>query len=230
MSSRELPKRLVSKLPARLQWELKRLWYGRQIKRSAFGAGEPETRVLSEFAKPGSWVVDVGANIGQYSWQLSELVGASGRVIAIEPIPETFALLTANVQRFRHRNVSMLNVALSNEAGIADMHIPRFATGLLNYYQASLAHHASANDTEMYSILKLRFDDLAIAERISLIKVDAEGHDENVLAGMTRTIERHMPYLIVEGPTRRTIDWLAGMGYHPRTLPESPNTIFMPSA
>jgi FkbM family methyltransferase len=228
MASSSFAKRLGSRLPHALQQELKRFRYRRQIKRSEFGAGEPETGILHEYVKPGDWVLDVGANIGQYTWQLSELVGKSGRVLAIEPIPETFALLASNVQHFRHRNVSMLNVALSDSTGIAEMFIPRFDTGLLNYYQASLRHRTSPEEGG-YTILKVRFDDLRIPTPFSLIKVDAEGHDESVLSGLNETLERDRPVLIVEDPTNGVCERMKSLGYVTRKLPGSPNTMFVPA-
>ena len=56
----------------------------------------------------------------------------------LEPVPETFALVLANVLLFRHSNVTLLNIAASDRSGIADMQIPPFETGLNNYYQAKL--------------------------------------------------------------------------------------------
>lgn len=229
MVSESFAKRLGSRLPRALQQELKRYRYRRQIKRSDFGAGEPETRVLHEFVGAGDWVLDVGANIGQYTWQLSELVGESGRVLAIEPVPETFALLTSNVQHFKYRNVSMLNVALSDATGVAEMFIPRFDTGLLNYYQASLRHHETPEEGGC-TILRVRFDDLMLPRPLSLIKVDAEGHDESVLNGLADTLERDRPVLIVEEPTKAVFERMELLGYATRRLPGSPNTMFIPEA
>ncbi|KXZ45788.1 hypothetical protein GPECTOR_50g581 [Gonium pectorale] len=47
--------------------------------------------------RPGDTVVDVGANTGLFTLLASELVGAGGRVVALEPLPATFAVLEANV-------------------------------------------------------------------------------------------------------------------------------------
>lgn len=224
MFVRDYVKHLLSWLPDGLQQELKRLRYGRQIRRGDFGGGEPENAILSRYVRPGDWVLDVGANIGQYTWQLSSLVGPEGRVLAIEPIPATFALLAANAQKFVHRNVSLFNVALSDRASSAPMFIPRLETGMRNYYQASLEHNADAEPN--CSVLTLAFDQFGITHRFALIKIDAEGHDERVLAGMLHTVERDRPVLIVEAPTAWTLEQLVRLGYESLTLPGSPNTIF----
>src|SRR5260370_1452438 len=57
------------------------------VQRSVFlGTYEPhETRMLQTYLQPSMVVVDVGANIGYYTLLAREAVGATGRVIAIEP-------------------------------------------------------------------------------------------------------------------------------------------------
>lgn len=227
MSSKGAAKRLISRLPDSWQFELHRLWCAREIARSRFLTGEPESEILGDFVRAGDWVVDVGANVGQYTLQLSGLVGRAGRVLAVEPVPETFAVLASNVRHFPHTNVTLLNVALSDGAGVAPMFIPRFETGLRNYYQASL-ETARVGEASCH-VLTLPFDQLGIEHRLALIKVDAEGHDEKVLTGMSATIRRDRPVLIVENPNATTRHDLAELGYQERQLAGSPNTVFVTS-
>ena len=52
------------------------------------------TKAMAARLPPGSWVWDVGANVGYYT-KLSQRVGSSGRVYAFEPLPATVATLTA---------------------------------------------------------------------------------------------------------------------------------------
>lgn len=47
---------------------------------------------------PGDWALDIGANVGHYTKRMSDLAGPEGRVIAFEPVPDTFAVLCANAQ------------------------------------------------------------------------------------------------------------------------------------
>src|SRR5438128_7943415 len=135
----DLLKRIVARLPDRWQFELRRFRYARQIAQGTFDTPEPEYKLLSQWIKPGDWVLDIGANVGHYTKRLSELVGDHGRVIAFEPVPTTFHLLAANVQLFEHSNVTLINAAASDKLGIAGMSMPVFSTGLTNYFQASIS-------------------------------------------------------------------------------------------
>ncbi|MFA6235219.1 MAG: FkbM family methyltransferase, partial [Bacteroidota bacterium] len=94
-----------------------------------FETWEPEYHILDQLVSEGEWVIDVGANVGYYSKKFSDLVGPRGRVIAIEPVPETFAFLASNTLLFDNLNVSLLNLAASDASTIVRMEIPVDAAG-----------------------------------------------------------------------------------------------------
>jgi len=219
-----LVKKIVSKLPCRWQNEIKRLYFARQIKKNKFFTDEPEYNILHQLINQGDWVVDVGANVGHYTKRLSELVGPSGRVIALEPVSDTFSLLSANVNLFPFSNISLINVAASDKLAIAGVSVPRFSSGLSNYYEARIS---SASNSIM-SVLTITLDSLCIDHPIRLVKIDAEGHEDFVLRGMGGIIEKYHPVLIVENPSDDAIRNLASSGYLNETLPKSPNVLFRP--
>jgi FkbM family methyltransferase len=217
---------LAAKLPYRWQYEIKRIYYAIQIKRGVFGSAEAEYKLLPQFIRPGDWVIDIGANAGPYTKRLSELVGRQGRVIAFEPVPATFSLLAANAQLFAHANVTMVNAAVSDKTDVVGMTIPRFPTGLTNYYEARLSPAAGSQLT----VLTLSVDSLGLSQRVALVKIDAEGHEAFVLSGMQRLLSDHHPILIVETGSDEVIAGLTAMGYLPERLPGSANVMFRPCA
>ena len=63
------------------------------------GAYEPHlTAVFERYCHAGMTVVDVGANLGDYSLLASHLVGPSGKVVALEPNSENCRLLLSSVR------------------------------------------------------------------------------------------------------------------------------------
>src|SRR5439155_13217911 len=102
-------------LPPGVAQEVRRRHYYRVLAKGK--VDEPELALLGLFVKPGACVVDVGANFGLYTKALAELVGPSGRVYSIEPVPETFDILTANVARLGLSNVVPMRYAVSDSDG-----------------------------------------------------------------------------------------------------------------
>lgn len=216
-------KRVASLFPIRLQQELKRLRFARQVRNGKFLTSEPEFQRLAEWVQPGDWVVDVGANIGHYTCELSRLVQASGRVFSFEPIPHTFELLAANVALLRDSNVTLLNAALSDNMRVVGMSLPTFDSGLGNFYQASItgdSRHVT------YRVAALTLDSLGLSQMPVLIKIDAEGHEFQVLKGMQSILRNAGPRLIVEGTDPAVEVFLGDLGYHFQLFPDSPNRLF----
>ena len=217
-------KQIAASFPHRLQNKLKSIHFARQIKKGTFISNEPEYKLLDKLMCPGDWVVDIGANVGHYTKRFSELVGAHGRVIAFEPVPTTFFLLSANTQLFPFQNVTLINSAVSDKLDIVRMSIPIFTSGLSNYYQA----HISSDKNSAVAVLTMSLDSMEITRKISLIKIDAEGHEAFVLAGMRKLIEKWHPILIVETNSKEVIAGLESSGYEPDKIHNSPNVLFKP--
>ena len=217
-----LLKKLAARLPHRWQTELKLIHYRRQINKGNFVTDEPEYKILNNFISAGDWVVDIGANVGHYTKRFSELVGAHGRVIAFEPVPTTFSILSANIQLFAHPNVTLINAAASDKLDVVGMSMPKFSTGLTNYYEA----HLSSTADSALSVLTMSLDSLCINRDVALVKIDAEGHEASVLDGMRKLIEESHPVLIVETGSKQLIADLTALGYVSERLHNSPNVLF----
>ncbi len=211
-------KRVAARFPRQIQHELRRHYYSWQIRRGRFATHEREFQILESFVEAGDWAIDVGANVGHYTARLSKLVGPAGRVIAFEPVPRTFELLTANARQFPYPNVTLMNVALSDSPAVAAMDVP---TGEGGAYLAHLTEH----DTGL-NVLCVPLDAITLPRPVRLVKIDAEGHELSVLRGMKQLLQRDRPALIVEVSHDESVEFLRGFGYTKEKLPSSPNCIF----
>ena len=215
-------KNLSSRLPIRTQQKLKRWHFMHQLRTNQFTTPEPEYERLEDWVGAGDWVIDLGANIGHYTVRLSRLVGPSGRVMAFEPVPETFEILTSLVSASGAHNVSLFNVAASaGVVGVAGMSLPQFTSGLTNYYMASLTSTGGE-----FVVMTLPLDGLMPPKRVSLVKVDVEGHEIQALRGMQALLIRDRPRLIVEGRSGEVATFLESLGYRFIELKGSPNRVF----
>ncbi len=217
-----LLKRLASRLPFPARQTLRAWKYGLQAASGRFRSDEPEFHQLGDWVRMGDWVLDIGANVGQYTLRLSELVGREGRVIAFEPILETAEILATMARRARYRNVTLFNVAVSERAGLLRFLVPGGAAGLPNYFQARVSRDGDR------TIPCLALDELPFPHRIALVKIDVEEHEVPVIRGMRNLIERDHPILIIEGHEGIYPEFLAGYGYvmQPKTS-GSCNLVFL---
>ena len=146
-----------------------------------------EIRMLEAVAAnfPQGTVLDVGANIGNHTLYLAKFTSA--RVIhAFEPMPKSFYHLKSNVLLNRCDNVVLHNFALSDKAGSARMEFP----DPINQGMAKISNRGT-------EVQLLKLDDLNF-EEVSLIKIDVEGHEMNVLRGGFETLQRCRPHVYVE--------------------------------
>jgi FkbM family methyltransferase len=215
-----LAKRIAARMPARTQEVLKRYHFARQIRGRRFATAEPEFVLLDSLVKPGDWALDIGANVGHYTLRLAELVGPTGRVIAFEPVPATFALLANNVRIARATNVSLVNAAASDCTRAVGMRIPLFATGLRNYYEAALADGETDTTT-----LALRIDDVIAALPVNMVKIDVEGHERAALDGMQELIATRHPTMILETTSNDVVASVEAMGYQCERIAGSVNVV-----
>lgn len=214
-------KNFAARMPSSWQLEIRRHLYRRQIRRGVFTTHEPEYGLLSSFLSDGDWAIDIGANIGHYTKGMSDLVGARGRVIAFEPVADTFSLLAANVQNYRCQNVTLVNAAASDKTGVTGIAIPRLTNGLFNYYEATVVSNGDG-----LPVMTLALDALDLPTAVRLVKIDAEGHELSVLKGMRQLLTRDKPALIVEVSGEAVHALLTEMGYTRETLANSPNHIY----
>jgi FkbM family methyltransferase len=221
-------KSVASRFPRQLQQELKRVHFWRQLRSGTFATAEPEYAQLGDWIKAGDWVIDVGANVGHYTVRLSELVGDAGRVLAFEPVPDTFELLAANLAYVGAHNVSLFNVALSDDTAVMALSVPLFSSGLANFYCAGLTSTSPwpYNPRTAFDVFTVALDTLTLPKPVTLIKLDVEGHELQALRGMARLLCRDRPRLIVENATDEICTFLRDLDYESLQLPESPNRVF----
>ena len=178
------------------------------------GTAEPHLqKIIKEYVGSGDIVYDIGANIGYMSLSLAKLVGASGRVIAFEPVPRNIASFRENIQVNRLANVQLLEFAASDKRGEA---VIRFAENLA---MASLIWHRNDPSATEVTVKTVSIDELVESGDLSnpsFIKIDVEGAEGNVLLGMRRALAAARPVLFVEcSDAGRETAWnlLTGLGY-----------------
>jgi len=164
-------------------------WCDYEISSSFF---EPEVKQVFK-PKMGEVVIDVGAHIGLYTVRSARAVGKGGLVIALEPDPETFALLNLNVNLNKSGDVVTLRRAAYESDG----------TSILHRSVGSGGHslvRVSEETTGEIEVPTITLDTLARMfdlDRVDWVKIDVEGAELAVLKGANNAL-RMVKSLIVE--------------------------------
>ncbi|HUS52536.1 MAG TPA: FkbM family methyltransferase [Thermohalobaculum sp.] len=133
----------------------------------------PVREVLEATLKPGDVFIDAGANIGAFTLLGARLVGPEGRVIAVEMMPDTAALLRNHIAINGLGWVEVVEQALSDQSGVELIaRVPRLLAG-----QASIVRDTFRTDDLIeHRVRTTTLDDLAAGlDQIALMKIDVEG-------------------------------------------------------
>jgi FkbM family methyltransferase len=161
---------------------------------------EPDLGVVKYLVRPGDTVLDIGANIGYYTRFLSERVGVAGCVYSVEPVPITFEILAAGIEKFDLTNVELHNCAVSDQEGRATMEVPSYETGGMNLYQARITTAGGKGSQAHFEVDVRTVDSLVagVVESIAFVKVDVEGVEFACLKGARNMIARAHPAWLIE--------------------------------
>lgn len=138
-----------------------------------------EVRILDQYIREGDKVLDAGANIGYHTLHFARKVGNDGLVIAVEPFPETGAILAKNIieNGFSH-NVRVIIAACSSKQDFMPLQISSEEGNPLN--PASLKIGTRGKDK--FYVHTLTVDQLCAT--FDFAKIDVEGQEYQVLLGM----------------------------------------------
>jgi FkbM family methyltransferase len=158
-------------------------------------SAEQELHYLDRIVPEGAVTVDVGANCGLYTRRLARL---SRQVYAFEPSHQMADLL----RRTSASNVSVHEIALSDQTGSAELFIPQGEHEPV-YGLASLEPAVSAANRQVVSVsVPTARLDAIVHQDVAFVKIDVEGHELNVLNGAVELLEHSQPVFLVEAEDR----------------------------
>lgn len=155
---------------------------------------ESEVSCLRQLVNAGDTVLDIGANIGDLTVPLAQMVGESGSVYAFEANPSNFNYLCANLALNDLTNVRPINCYVTPAGG-----------GVNTYFTG-----------DRWRAQTTAIDDLQLPA-CALIKIDVDGAERTVLESGGATVARHRPILYFENDVRDAsaalLAYTLGLGY-----------------
>jgi FkbM family methyltransferase len=171
--------------------------------------------------QPGDILLDVGANIGWFAVFFDRLAPAGAEVLAFEPDPLNYELLTHNLRVNDCRKVTPVMRAVSDA---------RRTSRLYLYPDKNRGRHSlvPSEGREVVDVETITLDEFLgeRARRVRFMKMDIEGHEYAALAG-ARELLRHLPALLMEyspglypagGGKEEILALLFGQGFVPHRI------------
>ncbi len=150
-------------------------------------------KLFLRFVQSEDVFLDIGANVGAYTL-LAASLATNGRVIGVEPMPETFARLEENIMRNGLIDrVDLVNKALGKESGFVMFQAQVPST------HSHVVVDAGARDNEV-RIPCTTLDELAEELRITrcdFVKIDVEGYEEHVILGGRNFFKALAPKIVL---------------------------------
>jgi len=169
-----------------------------------------------QFVHPGDTIWDIGANVGLFTIAAAQKAGPNGSVLAVEPDPWLAALLqrTVDAQPSTAASIHILPVAVSNQVGVETLHIAK--RNRASNHLASIPEHSQAGGTrETLQVQCITLDSLLdqIPDQTpaqtpdptlppSLVKIDVEGSEIDLLHGSHRLLSEIRPIIMCESQHR----------------------------
>jgi len=139
----------------------------------------------------GTVFIDIGANIGMYSIPAS-LNKKDVKVISVEAQPEIARILKNNFSLNKIKNFKVIEKAATSSQ--CSLYINSIS-GIENENTGDNRVDSSRGDIEIEG---QRIDSLEIDTKVSMIKIDVQGHDYEALIGCEKIIDRDLPKILIE--------------------------------
>lgn len=154
-----------------------------------------EYQLLAQWLEPGDQFLDLGANLGLYSFAALPAVGPGGQVVAVDAAPYVVEKLQLSARLLGAANLQMVQTAVTDRSGEISFYVcpSGFITGEQSLRPpASLLGQSVQVTVPATTLLDLQRT-RALDDRLSVVKIDIEG---------------------AEGPALRTVppDWLTPDG------------------
>ena len=148
--------------------------------------------IVKREVKKGDIVVDIGANIGYYVLLEAQLIGDTGKIYAIEPVPSNYELLRKNIQINGYSNIESYQFAIGDAHGFHPI-------VLSTHRNKPTLRDVAGTNKEKYMTGKTMVEVVTLDDFLknkpypNMIRMDVEGYEYQIIRGMKNTLQRKLP-------------------------------------
>jgi FkbM family methyltransferase len=161
---------------------------------------ESEIHFIRKFLKKGMNCIDIGSNYGIYTLAIAKCIGDNGHIHAFEPTKSIMPYFLWSIRNNNFNNIIYNQYALSDKTGIA----------LLSHEENTETNKIINNYNEKTRGVVTRTLDAYVEQNdlinIDFIKIDAEGHEVNIIDGALKFLKNNSPLIMFEIRTNDIIN------------------------
>jgi FkbM family methyltransferase len=153
--------------------------------------------------KKGDVILDVGSFIGYGSMRLAQIVGDSGKVIAVEADPTCGQLLEKNITSNDFKNIEIIKKAAWNENCSMSFYKKR-------KQENSLVNEIIESDNKI-TVEAVKLDDVIIElglEKLTHVSFTINGAEPEAIQGLSSVLDLYSPSILAAGWYRRGSDFI----------------------
>jgi FkbM family methyltransferase len=165
--------------------------------RAIFYTGDYDRRITwicRQLLRPGDCFLDIGACLGEVGFYAAQFVGPSGQVHLFEPQPRSANRIRVSAELNRFKHVFIHEIALSDQDGSLDFFVPRGHTGMGSL---TTSGHGEVDTLKVRVQKSGTYLDKLHLPRIRAVKIDVEGHEEQVIGGAMDFLRLNKPAAII---------------------------------
>jgi FkbM family methyltransferase len=161
---------------------------------TTFVETEPEVTLLPRFIPEDGVCVDIGANIGLFSYHMATLA-PRGQVHCFEPRSDLIETLKRNLANFSN--------IVPRRLAVSDFNGPTRVTVDPTHGLSTTVKELAGAGLRKQAVEAVRLDDYcANFDRVDFIKIDVEGNEMRVIDGSRNTLRKHRPVVMCESVMR----------------------------
>ncbi|MDR1154358.1 MAG: FkbM family methyltransferase [Bacteroidales bacterium] len=175
---------------------------------------------VKRLIRPGDVIVDIGANLGYYSFLFARWTGSSGKVLSVEPVAVYNRIFREKGKKYP--NVVLYPCALGREEGpvelVSSPATGRLHTGLPHIYDPQTDGLIEKQEFRFEAEMKIPSSLFSGLERMDYLKCDVEGFEYVILSEMKDLLRRFKPKVQVEVWDKNRVSIMAlftELGYTP---------------
>jgi len=158
-----------------------------------------QVRFLKHLVREGDTCLDIGANLGYFTVPLSHLVGNSGKVLSVEPVPMFREVLMKNVGYYGKSNVEIVPYALGDQDDKPiKMGTPK-VDGVIRHGRTEVVEESATNTAHLHEATmftpKTLFENL---KQLNFVKCDVEGYEVYIIPHFLGIFVKFQPIIEIE--------------------------------